>query len=127
MHTVIETPSYLRHAKQAGASDDERATIVDMIAADPAAGDIIEGTGGARKVRFAKPGAGKSGGYRVITYHAASDVPTFLLDLYGKGEKANLTKAEKNILAGLLAGIADAYRKSARARAEAAAARTRTI
>lgn len=116
MHTVVETPSFLRHAKQAGVSEDERIEIVDMLAADPLAGDIIEGTGGARKVRVARPGAGKSGGYRIITYYAAADVPLYLLDIYGKGEKASLNKAEKNVLAGMLEGIAEAYRKSARER-----------
>ena len=117
MQTVIETPTYLRHAKQAGISENELAAIVDMIAANPTAGEIIEGTGGARKMRVARPGAGKSGGYRLITYHAADDVPTFLLDIYGKGEKVSLTKAEKNTLAGLLAGLAHAYRLGAKARA----------
>jgi putative transcriptional regulator len=47
-------------------SDGERLAIVTWIAANPQAGDVIEGTGGARKVRFAGKGKGKSGGYRVI-------------------------------------------------------------
>ncbi len=71
-----------------------------FIAADPLAGELIPGTGGARKLRFARRGAGKSGGYRTVHYFAGLDVPIFLLAVYGKGEKANLTQAERNALAG---------------------------
>ena len=117
MQTVIETPSYLRHAKEAGVTEEERAAIVANIAADPQAGDLIQGTGGARKMRFARPSAGKSGGYRIITFYAVEDVPVFLLDVYGKGDKANLTKAERNELAAVLGGIVEAYRAAARERA----------
>ncbi|WP_447954342.1 type II toxin-antitoxin system RelE/ParE family toxin [Sphingopyxis chilensis] len=45
-------------------------------------------------MRFAKPGKGKSGGYRVITYYAGDDVPVFLLTVFGKGEKVSLTMRE---------------------------------
>jgi hypothetical protein len=62
MHTVIETPEYLRDARAAGLTDSERLVIVDYIARHPDTGDIIPGTGGARKVRFAGRGKGKSGG-----------------------------------------------------------------
>jgi hypothetical protein len=68
------------------------------IAANPEAGDIMPGCGGARKLRVAQPGGGKSGGYRVITYYADIDVPTFLLTLFGKNEKASLTKGKLNAL-----------------------------
>ena len=50
----------------------------------------MPGTGGVRKVRFAGRSKGKSGGYRVVTYYAALDVPVFLLDCYGKGDEAHL-------------------------------------
>jgi hypothetical protein len=80
-------------------TDEEREAVVALIAENPEAGEIMPGCGGARKLRFAKPGRGKSGGYRVITYYAGTDYPTFLLTVFGKGEKANLTKAERNALA----------------------------
>jgi hypothetical protein len=111
MHAVIETPTYRRSAEQAGLTEDERTAIATLIAADPTAGDLMEGTGGARKLRVAGRGKGKSGGYRVITYYAADDVPVFLLDIFGKGEKANLTKAERNTLQAILSTLADEYRK----------------
>jgi hypothetical protein len=67
MQTVIQTPTFLADAKAAGLDDAELAEITATIAADPLVGDIIPGTGGARKVRFGGKGKGKSGGYRVIT------------------------------------------------------------
>ncbi len=112
MHIVVETPTYQRSAERAGLTEAERTAIVTLLAADPTAGEVMEGTGGARKLRVAGRGKGKSGGYRVITFYAADDVPIFLLDLYGKGEKANLTKAERNALHAILSTLADAYRKS---------------
>jgi len=52
MQSVIETPDYLADAKRAGLSQDEREEIVEYIARNPEAGDLIQGSGGARKVRF---------------------------------------------------------------------------
>ena len=71
---------------------------------------------GARKIRFAGP-ARKSGGYRIITYFAGEEVPIFLLALFSKGERDNLSKAERNELRKELAGVAADYRASVRARA----------
>ena len=84
--------------------------IVNALAEDPLAGSTIVGTGGARKLRHAGRGGGKSGGYRTIHYFGGDDVPVFLLAVYGKGAKANLTKAERNQLTKLLPKSADAYR-----------------
>jgi hypothetical protein len=88
--------------------------IIAAIAADPLAGDLMAGTGGARKLRHSGRGKGKSGGYRTIHYFGGDEVPVFVLALYGKGERDNLAKAERNALAAVLPKIADAYRKDAR-------------
>ena len=101
MHTVIETAAYLQAAKHADMGEDERAAVADLIAANPEAGEIMPGCGGARKLRFAKQGGGKSGGYRVVTYFAGEDVPVFLLTVFPKNVKANLSKGERNDLAEL--------------------------
>jgi hypothetical protein len=114
MHTVIETPEYLRDARAAGLTDSEHLAIVDHMARHPVAGDIIPGTGGARKVRFAGRGKGKSGGYRVITFYTGPEFPVFLLNVFAKGEKINLTMAERNILRAVLAETAATYRKGVR-------------
>lgn len=114
MQTVIETPSFLRDAKFAGLSDEERTWIVDFIAYDPDAGDEIKGTGGARKIRFSGKGKGKSGGYRVITFYSGDDIPTFLLNIFAKNERADLSQTERNEFKAVLSELADAYRRRER-------------
>lgn len=92
-------------------SDDELDTIKVAIAESPDIGEIMPGTGGARKVRFAGRGKGKSGGYRVVTFFGGIDMPVFLLDIFGKGSKANLTKAERNELQLILTRLPQEWRK----------------
>jgi hypothetical protein len=111
MQVVIETPAYLIDAKALGLSEDERRSIVDYVAQNPDAGDEMKGTGGARKIRFAGRGKGKSGGYRVVTFYAGNDIPVFLLSIFSKGEKTNLSQAERNELKQILGSLAEAYRK----------------
>lgn len=98
MHTVVETPGYL---KDAGAifTAEEREAIVSMIARDPECGEVMQGTGGVRKVRVGRGGRGKSGGGRVIYIVHDTNNPIFLLAAFAKNEKANLSKAERNELA----------------------------
>ena len=126
MHGVVELGTFIASAKKAGVTRAEVDAIIDLVSKNPQAGEIMIGTGGARKVRFARSGAGKSGGYRVITFYAAEDIPVMLLDIYGKGDKANLTKAERNDLAKVLAQIESAYRAGTRGRADAIKARGRS-
>lgn len=111
MQSVIETPEYLRRAKQCGISDKEREEIIDFIAKSPTAGEEIPGTGGARKVRVARPGKGKSGGYRVITFFSGTDIPAFLITVFAKNEKTNISKSERNTLRKILGQMVETYRK----------------
>jgi len=111
MQTVIETPTFLASARDEGIPDDERAAIVSFIADNPTAGALMPGTGGARKVRVAGRGKGKSGGYRVITFFGGDDIPVFLLDVYGKDSKDNLTAAEKNELREILTALPRVWRE----------------
>ena len=107
MHTVIETPAYLRAADEAGMTDRQRELAVLSLAESPQAGAVMPETGGCRKLRIAKEGSGKSGGYRVITYFGGNDLPVFLLTVFSKGQKADLSKAERNALAKLTKTLAD--------------------
>ncbi len=109
LHTVAETPGFARDAARAGMTEGEKAEPIRFLAANPEAGELMVGTGGARKLRWRRPGMGKSGGYRVITYFAGHAMPVFLLTLYTKGERANLSPAERNTLRGILSEIAAAY------------------
>lgn len=97
MHTVVETPQYLRAAESIF-SEAERADILAMVASDPECGDVMEGTGGFRKVRVGRGGMGKRGGARVIYILRNEKFPIFLMSAYAKNEKANLTKKERNDL-----------------------------
>lgn len=76
--------------------------IADILAANPDAGDVMQGTGGCRKLRYAGiKGKGKSGGMRVIHLFVTAAHTVHLLDIYAKGEQGNLTKAERNELSTL--------------------------
>ncbi|MGD0499105.1 MAG: type II toxin-antitoxin system RelE/ParE family toxin [Bryobacteraceae bacterium] len=112
----METPAFLSDARSLGMPDAERLAIVTWIAANPAAGDVIEGTGGARKVRFAGKGKGKSGGYRLITFFAGTNIPVFLLNIFAKNEKTDLTARERRVLRIVLADMARAYRSGRKSR-----------
>jgi hypothetical protein len=116
MQTVIETPTYLADREAAGVSFEDAERITSTISANPTMGDVIVGTGGARKVRIAGRGKGKSGGYRVITCYVAQDIPVFLLALISKGERANISQAERNELKSELSEIAEDYRAGVRAK-----------
>ena len=114
MQSVIETPDYLADAKAAGISEAEREKIIATLAANPAAGVDIPGTGGARKVRFAGRGKGKSGGYRVITFYSGPSVPVFLLNVFAKGDRVDISQAERNELRQVLADLASDYLEGVR-------------
>src|ERR1700727_1073936 len=94
MHTVCETAAFERSAADAGMTPDEVARLTLHLSETPDAGELLVGTGGARKLRFAKAGRGKSAGYRVVTY-CADDIPVFLLHVFAKGDKINLSYAER--------------------------------
>ncbi len=108
MQTVVETPSYLKSA-EAIFSEAERQNIVNMVANDPECGEVIQGTGGFRKVRVARAGMGKRGGARVVYILRNEVFPVFLVAAYAKNEKDNLTKQERNELAKLADTIFSKY------------------
>ena len=101
MLTIAELPEYIRRADKL-MSAAERIDIVNCLAAHPKAGDVMEGTGGVRKQRWGHGAQGKSGGVRVIYYMHSDAMPLYLLTLFAKNERANLTKAERNELGDLV-------------------------
>ena len=108
LQTVVETPALLSAAKGV-LSDEERVAIVNAIAANPAAGVSLGG--GLRKVRVPLAGRGNSGGARVVVLYAGDDVPPFLLTVFAKNERSNLTASEQAELVTLAKSMVAAYRR----------------
>jgi hypothetical protein len=79
-----------REAKLCSLGQKKKA-LIDYLARHPKAGCLIPETGGIRKLRWARPGMGKSGGARVIYYYHNENMPLYLLTIFSKGEKANLS------------------------------------
>ena len=104
LQTVVETAEFLIRSSKL-MSDEQRARLVEMLARDPECGEILQGTGGVRKVRIALPGRGKSGGARVIYYFHSERLPVFALTVFAKNERANLTPAERNAMAAVVRAI----------------------
>lgn len=98
MQTIVELPEFHRRAASL-ISESEKQGIINYLAAHSQSGAIMQGTGGIRKFRWASGNKGKSGGVRIIYYYHNENMPLFLLTLFGKGEKANLSKSERNALA----------------------------
>jgi hypothetical protein len=96
--TIAETHEYYRQAKRL-LSDKEMDAIIDYLSTRPTAGVLIQGTGGIRKLRWSRSHRGKSGGVRVIYYYHNENFPLYLLALFSKGEKANLSQKERQELA----------------------------
>lgn len=65
-----------------------------------------------RKLRIAGKGKGKSGGYRAITFFSGQDIPAFLVAMYGKSQKKNITDAEKNVMKSLASANVNIYRSN---------------
>lgn len=108
MHTVVETPPYLADAERL-LTPAERAAIVDTVSAEPRCGVMIPGTGGVRKLRVAASGRGKRGGARLIYLYADVNVPVFLLAIFAKNEKSDLSQAERNNLAKMTTELMRSY------------------
>ena len=92
LQTVVELPEFQRRAK-AVMSDSEREAAIVWIAGNPDAGVSLGG--GLRKVRIPREGGGKSGGFRTIYVFGGRHMPIFLITVFAKNEKANLTAKEQ--------------------------------
>jgi hypothetical protein len=103
--TVVETQEFLRRAKPL-MSGSERMDLVVFVGTNPEAGEIIPGTGGVRKIRWALEGAGQRGGARVIY---SQRMPVFLLSAYAKNRKADLSPSERKMMKRLVPALMAGY------------------
>ena len=93
--TVVETPEFLAATRKL-MDDGERAALVDYLAWNPTAGDLVPGSGGVRKLRWGLEGRGKRGGARVVYFHHNASMPLFALTAYAKNDRANLSQQDRN-------------------------------
>ena len=107
---VVETPAFLRDSKKL-LNDDEREALVYYLSSSPKSGDLVKGTGGIRKLRWSREGAGKSDSYRVIYFFHSMKIPLFILNVFAKNEKVNINQAERNELKRLTGLLVKQYDK----------------
>jgi len=106
--TVVETTEFVRAASAAGMDEDDREALIDLLSLDPDAGTSLGG--GLHKIRFARRGEGKSGGYRVLYFYREEDLPIVLLTAFAKNQKSNITGRERSDLIQLCNDLAEHYR-----------------
>lgn len=102
----IELKSFRKDWEEIGLTDDDLRVLQDLLNENPETGDIMEGTGGVRKVRIPVE-SGKSGGARVCYTDFEKYELIFLLIAFSKNEKANLTKNERNAVKKLVKSLLD--------------------
>lgn len=108
--TVVETPEFVSRAAKFMA-DEERDELIDHLARNPAAGVLVRGAGGIRKLRWGVGGRGKRGGARVIYFYHSNEIPLFLLTVFRKNERADLSQSERNDFRRLTKMLAEPYRR----------------
>ena len=108
MITIVELPEFIRKIKNL-LPEKEKENLINYLAENPKSGIVIQGTGGIRKIRWKKESTGKSGGIRVIYFLENESYPLFLLTVFGKSEKDNLTRAERNELAKFVKILIETY------------------
>jgi hypothetical protein len=104
MQTVAETPTFTKQA-EALFDEEEKQELITFLSQNPLAGDVIVGTGGVRKLRFAASGRGKRGGARVIYYYLDEAMPLYALLVYPKNAKTDLTQDDKRAVTALVAAL----------------------
>ena len=98
--TIVELPEFIRRAKNL-LHIEEYDELLFYLSVNPTAGNLLQGTGGIRKLRWTSKSKGKRGGVRVIYFFYNESIPLFLLSVFSKSEKVNLSKSERNELAKL--------------------------
>ena len=115
--TFVQLAGFVRDFTRAGLTDGDLQALESAVDANPAAGKVIVGTGGLRKLRFAPPSrnVGKSGAFRVTYLYFKTADAVYFIQMFAKNEKANLTAAEKAAARAIAAEI-DAGVKAVAAR-----------
>src|SRR5216684_4785949 len=108
--TVVETPEFLSAMRKL-MTEEQRTVLVDYLAYNPTAGDLIQGTGGVRKLRWGLEERGKRGGARVVYFHHDAGMPLFALTAYAKNERADLSQQDRNDFRQLTALLVERFKR----------------
>ena len=93
--------------KRIGATEAEVAALENAIAANPTAGDVVQGLGGIRKIRFGIRNRGKRGGGRAIYFLIVADDTVLMLSAYAKNEQKDLTNEQRKLALEIAKGFTD--------------------
>jgi mRNA-degrading endonuclease RelE of RelBE toxin-antitoxin system len=107
---VVEIEGFAKDAK-AIFTEDELAELHQYLGMERQLGAVIKGTGGLRKIRWSAGGKGKRGGARIIYYYGGDHMPLFLIAIYTKSEKADMTPAEKRAATKLVDALQEEYER----------------
>lgn len=111
--TVVETPEFLAATRKL-MDEAERMLLIDYLAYNSTAGDLVPGTGGVRKLRWALEGRGKRGGARVIYFYHDADMPLFALTPYATNQRADLSQQDRNDFKRLTALLVETFKRRKR-------------
>ena len=100
--SFVELPIFKSRWEALGLNEEDLLRLQIELLADPKVGDVMQGTGGVRKMRFAFEHRGKSGGVRVIYVDFEVYEKIYLLTAYTKNEKDDLTKKERSEIKQLI-------------------------
>jgi hypothetical protein len=104
-------PEFEKQWKKLGLTDDDQKDLEAFLCEYPESGDLIQGTGGLRKLRWALPSTGKSGGARVLYIDFAFFETIYMVTCFGKSTKVNLTQDEKKQIKGLVEQLKSEQRR----------------
>ena len=107
----VYMPKFEKEWAKLELTDDELVELEDYLLENPNAGDMMRGAGGLRKVRWALPNRGKSGSIRVLYVDFIFDEKIYMIDIFTKDEKDNLTQEERHIIKQIVKAIGEELRK----------------
>ncbi|BCX81232.1 hypothetical protein MIT9_P0810 [Methylomarinovum caldicuralii] len=110
MITVAETGVFQRKAASL-LTPEEKAALIAYLAEHPQTGVLIPGTGGLRKLRWGRGVKGKRGGLRIVYYYHNATMPLYLLTVFGKNERVDLSAEERKRLAAMVEQLIAQWRK----------------
>jgi len=122
---IVETDGFAKDARKLF-TDEELGALHQHFGTFRELGNVISGSGGLRKARWSAQGKGKRGGARVIYYYGGDRMPIFMIAIYTKSEKSDMTKAELKVATKLVDTLRQQYRsKNPEARESRPAGRQR--